>query len=554
VKKVLIVGGVAGGASAAARLRRLDEEAKIIMFERGQYISFANCGLPYYISGSIKDREKLLVQTPQGMGARFNIDIRTNSEVSGIDRDKREVVVRHRLSGEVYRESYDYLLLSPGAKPVIPDIPGIDGPNVFTLRSLDDTDAVKHYLDEKQAGRAVVIGGGFIGLEMAESLRERGLEIALVEALDQVMTPLDVEMARIVEQHLESKGVQLFLADGVTAIEHNSVESKVVLRSGLSVAGDIIILSLGIRPESNLAADAGLELGERGTIRVNEYLQTSDPYIYAVGDVIETVDFVNGVKTYVPLAGPANRQGRIAADNIAGRKVRYKGTQGTSIAKIFELTVAATGNNEKTLRRLGVPYQKSYTTSASHAGYYPGAVSMNIKLLFGEDGRILGAQVVGRKGADKRIDVLATAIRAGMTVYDLEELELAYAPPYSSAKDPVNMAGFVAANILKGDVGVTHWHEIKGIDPDRVFLLDVRTPMEFRRGNIPGAVNIPLDELRDRLKKIPADKEVVVYCQIGLRAYVAARVLMHKEYRVKNLSGGYNVWSHTKPSDAGKFD
>lgn len=554
MKKVLIVGGVAGGASAAARLRRLDEEAKIIMFERGQYISFANCGLPYYIGGSIKDREKLLIQTPQGMGARFNIDIRINSEVSGIDRDNREVVVRHHLSGEVYRESYDYLLLSPGAKPVIPDIPGIDGPNVFTLRSLDDTDAVKQYLDEKQAGRAVVIGGGFIGLEMAENLRERGLEVALVEALDQVMAPLDVEMARIVERHLESKGVRLFLADGVSAVEHNAGGSEVVLKSGLSVAGDIIILSLGIRPESTLAADAGLELGERGAVRVNEYLQTSDPYIYAVGDVTETVDFVNGVKTYVPLAGPANRQGRIAADNIAGRKVRYKGTQGTSIAKIFELTVAATGNNEKTLRRLGVPYKKSYTTSASHAGYYPGAVPMNIKLLFGEEGRVLGAQVVGRKGADKRIDVLATALRAGMTVYDLEELELAYAPPYSSAKDPVNMAGFVAANILKGDVRVIHWHEIKNLNPDRVFLLDVRTRMEFRRGNVPGAVNIPLDELRGRLEEIPADKEVVVYCQIGLRAYVAARVLMQYGYRVKNLSGGYNIWSHTKPFDGEKFD
>ncbi|MFZ5639386.1 MAG: FAD-dependent oxidoreductase [Bacillota bacterium] len=554
MKKVLIVGGVAGGASAAARLRRLDEEAKIIMFERGQYISFANCGLPYYIGGSIKDREKLLIQTPQGMGARFNIDIRINSEVSGIDRDNREVVVRHHLSGEVYRESYDYLLLSPGAKPVIPDIPGIDGPNVFTLRSLDDTDAVKQYLDEKQAGRAVVIGGGFIGLEMAENLRERGLEVALVEALDQVMAPLDVEMARIVERHLESKGVRLFLADGVSAVEHNAGGSEVVLKSGLSVAGDIIILSLGIRPESTLAADAGLELGERGAVRVNEYLQTSDPYIYAVGDVTETVDFVNGVKTYVPLAGPANRQGRIAADNIAGRKVRYKGTQGTSIAKIFELTVAATGNNEKTLRRLGVPYKKSYTTSASHAGYYPGAVPMNIKLLFGEEGRVLGAQVVGRKGADKRIDVLATALRAGMTVYDLEELELAYAPPYSSAKDPVNMAGFVAANILKGDVRVIHWHEIKNLNPDRVFLLDVRTRMEFRRGNVPGAVNIPLDELRGRLEEIPADKEVVVYCQIGLRAYVAARVLMQYGYRVKNLSGGYNIWSHTKLFDGEKFD
>lgn len=554
MKKVLIVGGVAGGASAAARLRRLDEEAKIIMFERGQYISFANCGLPYYIGGSIKDREKLLIQTPQGMGARFNIDIRINSEVSGIDRDNREVVVRHHLSGEVYRESYDYLLLSPGAKPVIPDIPGIDGPNVFTLRSLDDTDAVKQYLDEKQAGRAVVIGGGFIGLEMAENLRERGLEVALVEALDQVMAPLDVEMARIVEWHLESKGVRLFLADGVSAVEHNAGGSEVVLKSGRSVAGDIIILSLGIRPESTLAADAGLELGERGAVRVNEYLQTSDPYIYAVGDVTETVDFVNGVKTYVPLAGPANRQGRIAADNIAGRKVRYKGTQGTSIAKIFELTVAATGNNEKTLRRLGVPYKKSYTTSASHAGYYPGAVPMNIKLLFGEEGRVLGAQVVGRKGADKRIDVLATALRAGMTVYDLEELELAYAPPYSSAKDPVNMAGFVAANILKGDVRVIHWHEIKNLSLDRVFLLDVRTRMEFRRGNVPGAVNIPLDELRGRLEEIPADKEVVVYCQIGLRAYVAARVLMQYGYRVKNLSGGYNIWSHTKPFDGEKFD
>lgn len=554
MKKVLIIGGVAGGASAAARLRRLEEDSEIIMFERGKYISFANCGLPYYIGGSIKDREKLLVQTPQGMGKRFNIDIRTNSEVLGIHRENKEVSVKNHLTGEEYRESYDYLVLSPGAKPVIPDIPGITGPKVFTLRSLDDTDMVKKYLDDNKVKQAIVIGGGFIGLEMAENLRERNMEVSLVEALDQVMAPLDVEMARIVEQHLEAKGVRLYLADGVTAINHGAGVCEVALKSGRSVTADIIILSLGIRPESTLAAGAGLEMGERGAVRVNEYLQTSDPCIYAVGDVVETVDFVNGTRTYVPLAGPANRQGRIAADNIAGRKVRYKGTQGTSIAKIFELTVAGTGNNEKTLRRLGIRYQKSYTTSASHAGYYPGAVPMNIKVLFDADGRILGAQAVGHRGTDKRIDVLATAVRAGMTVYDLEELELAYAPPYSSAKDPVNMAGFVAANILKGDVEVIHWHDIKKISPDKTFLLDVRTPEEFGRGSIPGAVNIPLDELRHRLKELPAEKEITVYCQIGLRAYIAARILTQRGYRAKNLSGGYHIWSRTKAGDAGKFD
>lgn len=554
MKRVLIVGGVAGGASAAARLRRLEEDTEIIMFERGKYISFANCGLPYYIGGSIKEREKLLVQTPQGMGRRFNIDIRTNSEVLVIDREKKEVMVKNHLTGEEYGESYDSLILSPGAKAIVPDIPGLKGPNVFTLRSLDDTDIIKEYLNNNEVRQAVVIGGGFIGLEMAENLRERGLEVALVEALDQVMAPLDVEMARIVEQHLAEKGVQLYLGDGVTAVNQGVQTSMVELKSGRSLPADIIVLSLGIKPESTLAAGAGLELGERGAVRVNEYLQTSDPCIYAVGDVIETVDFVNGTRTYVPLAGPANRQGRTAADNIAGRKIRYKGTQGTSIAKIFDLTVSVTGNNEKTLRRLGIQYQKSYTTSASHAGYYPGAVPMNIKLLFGADGRILGAQAVGQDGTDKRIDVLATALKAGMTVYDLEELELAYAPPFSSAKDPVNMAGFVGANILKGDVKVIHWHDIKNLDPAGTFLLDVRTPLEFGKGSIPGAVNIPLDELRPRLAEIPAEKEIIIYCQIGLRAYIAARILTQRGYRAVNLSGGYNIWSHTKDEDAGKFD
>lgn len=547
--KVLVIGGVAGGASAAARLRRLDESAEIIMFERGDYISFANCGLPYYIGGTIKERDKLLVQTPAGMSSRFNIDVRVNTEAMRIDCANKIVEVMDTRKGDTYTETYDYIVLSPGAEPVRPPIPGIDGQNIYSLRSLDDTDRIYHHLKQSKVSSVAIVGAGFIGLEMAENIHALGAEVIIVEASNQVMAPLDPEMAEIVHGHLRGKGVKLFLNQGVTSFADENGRKNLTLQNNTAIEADAVILAIGVKPESKLAAEAGLELGERRTVRVNEYLQTSDPHIYAVGDVIEVEDFVNGKKTYIPLAGPANRQGRIAADNIAGRKQPYRGTQGTSIAKVFDLVVATTGNNEKTLTRHGIPYEKSYTNSASHAGYYPGATPMNVKLIFDREGKILGVQVVGIKGVDKRTDVLATAIRAGLTVYDLEELELSYAPPFSSAKDPVNMAGFVAANILKGDMDIIHWHDIKSLDFGKNFLLDVRTVREYAGGHIEGAVNIPLHTLRDRINEIPQDKEIVVYCAIGLRAYVATRILMQNGFRVTNLSGGYNIYTLGKMSE-----
>lgn len=541
--KVLIIGGVAGGASAAARLRRLDENAEIIMFERGEHISFANCGLPYYIGGTIKERKSLLVQTPEGMKARFNIDIRVNSEVLSINRTNKTVDVLNAISGEKYSEDYDYLILSPGAEPVWPPIPGINRPNIFTLRSLADTDRITEHLRYLNAGRIVVAGGGFVGLEMAENCKKIGLEVAVVEASNQLMPPFDPEMAGFVQQHMVDKGVDIYLNKAVSAFEGNGDVITVLLNDGTELKADVVILAIGVKPDSRLAAEAGLDLGQRGAIKVNEYLQTSDPYIYAVGDVIEIKDFVNGTPGYVPLAGPANRQGRLAADNIVGRRKTYKGTQGTSIVKIFDLVAASTGNNEKTLKSLGLPCQKSYTYTASHAGYYPGAVPMNLKLLFSSSGEIYGAQIVGVKGVDKRIDVLASAIHTGLTVYDLEELELAYAPPFSSAKDPVNMAGFVASNILKEDVKVIHWDELgEPVDSD-TFLLDVRQEAEFVRGHINGALNIPLDDLRQRISEVPRGKRLIVYCHSGQRSYVACRILVQKGYKPQNLSGGYHLYS-----------
>ncbi|MGF7184339.1 CoA-disulfide reductase [Desulfitispora alkaliphila] len=537
--KVLIIGGVAGGASAAARLRRLKEDVEIVMFERGDYISFANCGLPYYIGGSINERKKLLVQTPAGMGKRFNMDIRTNSEVVKIKPEEKIVEVKNGKTGESYEEFYDYLILSPGANPVKPPIPGIDQDNIFSLRSLDDTDRIKAHIQTSHPQKGVVIGGGFIGLEMAENMADAGMEVTLVEAANQVMAPLDFEMAAIVHKHLREKGVKLFLNNSVKSLEN----SKVTLADGTQRDFDLAILAIGVQPESNLAKEAGLKLGNRGAVIVDSYLRTSNPYIYAVGDVIQVQDFVTKTDTYVPLAGPANRQGRIAANNIAGYMEAYKGTQGTSIAKVFDLTVATTGVNEKTLQILGIPYQVSITNNASHAGYYPGAVPMNVKLIFNERAEILGAQIVGVKGVDKRIDVLATAIRAGMTVYQLEDLELAYAPPYSSAKDPVNMAGFVASNILKGDVDVIHWHELHQVKNDpELFLLDVRTDKEYKDGRIEEALHIPIDQLRGKIDLIPKDKEILIICQTGLRSYIAARILNQRGYRTKNLSGGFNIY------------
>jgi len=543
-KKVIIVGGVAGGASAAARLRRLDENIQIIMFERGDYISFANCGLPYYIGGTIKERQNLLVQTEEGMEKRFNIDIRVRSEVTRIFRDTKEVEVVSE--GKTYREKYDYLILSPGAAPFVPPIPGVEKSNIFTLRNMADVDRIKSYINEKSPKKAVVIGGGFIGVEMAENLKDAGLQVTLVEAMDQILGPFDIEMARILEKEMNDHGVEIITSDGVEKFEGEG-RLTVSLKSGKTIEADMVILAIGVRPETKLAKEAGLEIGERGGIKVDEYLRTSDPYIYAVGDAIEVKDLVTGAWTLIPLAGPANKQGRIAADNICGRNVKYTATQGTSILKVFDMTAASTGANEKTLKRMGIPYLKSYTHSGSHAGYYPGAFTMTIKLLFSpEDGKVLGAQVVGRDGVDKRIDVIATAIRHGLTVYDLEELELAYAPPYSSAKDPVNMAGFTAANILKGDMKIVHWDEIDKLDRNEYFIVDVRTDLEYETGHIEGAVNIPVDELRGRLKDVPKDKKIVVYCKVGLRGYIAYRILLQHGYDVYNLSGGYDIYQASK--------
>ena len=546
-KKVLIVGGVAGGASTAARLRRVDEKAEIIMFEKGQYISFANCGLPYYIGGTIRERENLLVQTAQAMKARFNIDVRELSEVTGIDRQRKIVEVKDIKGGRTYEESYDVLVLSPGAAPVKPPIPGIDSPNIYTLRDIPDTDSIKGFLDEKKPQSAVVVGGGFIGLEMAENLHAAGLKVDIVEALDQVMAPLDYSMAAIVHNHIRSKGCGLHLKDGVKAFEPESDKTTVVLQSGKRIPADMIILSIGVRPNNALAKEAGLEIGVTGGIKVNEYLQTSDTDIYALGDAIEVTDYVSGNPALIPLAGPANKQGRIVANNIAGRKETYKGTQGTAIAKVFDIASASTGINEKMLKKLGKELGKDYITttthSASHAGYYPGGSAMAIKTIYTPEGRVLGAQIVGFDGVDKRIDYIAIAVRHRMTVHDLQELELAYAPPFSSAKDPVNMAGYVGSNVLNGDVKVAYWNEAMNADMSKTFLLDAREPSEYEEGHIPNAVNIPLGQIRSRLNEIPKDKEIIVNCQVGLRSYIGVRMLVQNGFdKVRNLSGGYKTY------------
>lgn len=541
--KILIVGGVAGGASAAARLRRLDETAEIILFEKGEHISFANCGLPYYVGEIIREKEQLVVQTPEAMNIRFNIDVRIFNEVLSIDTEKKELVVKDLRKGASYRESYDKLILSPGAAPIKPPIPGLEAANVFTMRNIPDTYAIKDFVDTQHPKRAIVVGGGFIGIELAENLVERGIKVTLVELANQVMGPIDFEMAALVHQYLKEKGMEVYLEDGVTSVRHEENYSIVSLTSNTELKADIILLGIGVIPDTKLAKTATLALGERGGIRVDKNLRTSDPDIYAVGDAIEVIDYINGHPTLIPLAGPANKQGRIAANHILGRQDEYAGTQGTSVLKVFDVTVSSTGNNEKILKRFEIPYEKSYTHSLSHAGYYRGATTISLKLLFSPvDGKILGAQAIGQAGVEKRIDVIATAIRAGMTVYDLEKLELSYAPPYSSAKDPVNMAGYVASNILKGDHKIIHWDEINQVDKGNILFVDVRTPLEFSMGSIGGAINIPLDELRGRLQEIPENKELILFCQIGLRGYLAYRILVQNGYtNLKNLSGGYKT-------------
>ena len=541
--KTLIVGGVAGGATAAARLRRLDENAEIIMFERGEYISFANCGLPYYIGGEIKDKAALTLQTPKSFKARFNVDVRNFSEVVGIDREKKTVEVKKLQTGEIYTEHYDKLILSPGASPIKPPIEGIDNPKVFTLRNIPDTYRIKDFIEQNEPKSAVVVGGGYIGVEMAESLHEAGLEVTVVELMDHVIATIDYEMACDVHNHMRQKGVNLILKDGVKAVEDEGSGLKISL-SNSEIYSDMVILSVGVRPESGLAARAGLALNERGAIIVDDHMRTADENIYAVGDAIEITDTVTGTKGVVPLAGPANKQGRVAADNIFGLDSSYRGTQGTGILKCFDLTVACTGITEARAKQLGLNYDKSYTYSASHATYYPGAVSMSVKIIFEKDGgKLLGAQVVGYEGSDKRIDVFATAMYSGLTIYDLAKLELAYAPPFSSAKDPVNMAGFVAENILEGKTKTFHWDEVAGLPRDgSVNLIDIRTKYEYENGSIDGFINIPVDSLRDNLDKIDKSKPAYVTCQVGLRGHIACRILSQHGVDCYNLSGGYRLW------------
>ena len=541
----LIIGGVAGGATVAARLRRMDEKANIILFERGKYVSYANCGLPYYIGDTINNREKLFVQTAKGFTDRFRIDIRTEQEVTAIRPDKKEVEIKNLSTGETYTETYDKLVLSPGAEPLRPGIEGIGSKKIFTLRNVPDTDTIKNYVNTENPKRAIVVGGGFIGLEMAENLHDLGIQVDVVEMANQVMAPLDFSMAAIVHRQLTDKGVGLHLEDGVSRFEEKDGGVTVHLRSGKQIATDMVLLSIGVRPETKLAKEAGLAIGERGGIAVNDYMQTSDADIYALGDATEVKNLVTGQPSLIPLAGPANKQGRIVADNIIfGNKKKYAGSIGTSIAKVFDLTVAATGANAKLLQRNNIPYTSSYTHGASNAGYYPGAVPMSIKILFDpENGKLLGAQIVGFNGVDKRIEMLEQVIQRGGTIYDLTELEHAYAPPYSSAKDPVNMAGFVAENILKGKSKIIQWRELAELPADTI-RIDVRTRDEHKLGSIPGFINIPVDELREHLDELPKDKLIVVSCAVGLRGYLAYRILVQNGFKnVRNLSGGYKTWS-----------
>lgn len=571
-KKIVIVGGVAGGASAAARARRLCEQCEITVFERGPHVSFANCGLPYFVGGEIVEQDSLLLQTPETLRARFNLDVRVSTEVVAIDRGRQVLKVRELGSGREYEQPYDTLVLSTGASPLKPPIPGIDRAGHFTVRNIPDVERIMAWIKDCSACRAVVVGGGYIGLEMAEQLKHRGLGVTVIEALPQVMAPLDPEMAAWLHQELRANDVALHLGDSVAAFEtpqpgETARASVVVLKSGKRIEADTVVLGLGVRPETSLAKNAGLELGSLGGIRVNDHMQTSDAKIFAVGDAVEVRDRVTGVWGIIPLAGPANRQGRIAADNIFGRPSRYESTQGTAILRLFKLSAGCTGANEKSLRKAGIPYQALHLHPGSHAGYYPGAEPIAMKVLFAPDsGKLLGAQAVGHDGVDKRIDVFATAVKGNMTVQDLAELELAYAPPFGSAKDPVNMAGMAAQNVLAGDVKLAQWNEIPSssssrresaqsspegkvsgltsaaTSQDHLVLLDVRRPDERAKGFIPGSLHIPLDELRARMNELPRDQEIIVHCQSGQRSYFACRILSQHGFRVRNLTGSYRTW------------
>ena len=537
--KTIIIGGVAGGASAAARLRRLDEAAEIIILERGEFISFANCGLPYFIGGEITDRKMLTLQTPSSFKARFNIDVRVFSEAIKISPDTKTVTVKNLNTGTTYEEGYDNLILSPGAEPIKPNIVGIDGDNVFTLRNIPDTLKIKSYIETTEPKSAVVVGGGYIGVEMAENLAKAGLEVSIVELADHLIAPLDFDMAADVHRYIKEKGIRLYLNNGVKAIDGG----KIIFRNG-EISADMVIMSVGVRPETSLAKDCGIALNSRGSIVVDSRMRTNIPNIFAVGDAVEVKNYVTKAAAFIPLAGPANKQGRIAADNIAGFDSEYKGTQGSAVLKLFDMTVATTGLNEKSAEAAGIDFDKIYSYSASHASYYPGGNMMSVKILWDKKTlKIIGAQIVGFDGVDKRMDVIASAIRFGAKVTDLAELELCYAPPYGSAKDPVNMAGFVAENIISGKVKQFFWHDVESLPRDgSVTLLDVRTATERTRGHIDGFTHIPLDSLRKRINELPKDKPVYVHCHSGLRSYIACCILAGNGFDCYNLAGGWRLY------------
>ncbi len=545
-KRILVVGGVAGGASCAARVRRLCEEAEIIIFDRGPYVSFANCGLPYYVGNVIQDEKKLLVASADLFKTRFRIDVRTENEVMTIDRDQCEIVVKRLAAGEVYREKYDALVLSPGAAPIRPNLPGIDLPGIFVLRTIPDSRRIRSWIEGRKIERAVVVGGGLVGLEMSENLASRGIKVTVIEMLDQVLPPLDPEMAEPVQEHLRQNGVSLHLRDAVAGfVQTSNGGLEVQTRSGATFPADLVILSIGVRPETKLAKEAGLAIGERGGIRVDEAMRTSDPRIWAVGDAVETRDVVTGEWNVVPLAGPANRQGRVAADSICGRPARFRGVQSTAVCGLFGLTIAVTGANEKTLRRVGQSYERIYLHPGHHVGYFPGSKPIHMKMLFSaEDGRVLGAQAVGQEGAEKRIDVIAMAIQKNATVFDLEEAELCYAPQFGAAKDPVNMAGMIAGNVLRGDVPLASW---EALSATHAMLVDVREPSEYAAGHIEGALNVPLPQIRDRINELPRNREIWLYCGVGQRSYYASRILLQHGFNIRNLPGGFKTYGYFRP-------
>ena len=542
--KYLIVGAVAGGASTAARLRRMNEHATIIIFEKGEYISYANCGLPYYIGDVIKDRNKLFVQTASSFNARFNIDVRTTTEVTAIDPVKKTVTAVKQATGEVYIETYDKLILSPGAEPLRPPLPGINSEGIFTLRNVNDTDYIKSYIQHNQVKKVLVIGAGFIGLEMAENFHDLGLNVTVIEMGNQILTPLDFPIAAIVQQHIRSKGINLRLSTAVTGFTKNGQQIDVALNNGETITAEMVLLSIGVRPDTRLAVQAGLKTGTARGIWVNEYLQTSNPDIYAVGDAIEFENPITGQSMITYLAGPANKQGRICANNIVlGNVQKYHGSINTAIVKVFDMAVGTAGTASKQLKAADINHIVSTTHSGSHAGYYPGAKQMSVQIAFSpKDGRLLSAQIAGYDGVDKRLDILSSYIKQQKTIYDLIEFEHAYAPPYSSAKDPVNMAGFVAENILMDRLRVFYWNETNNLKQGDI-LIDVRTADEFSNGRIPGAINIPVDEIRNRLNEIPIDQNIYIYCEAGLRGYLAQRILRQRGFNnVFNLSGGYYLW------------